>query len=342
MKRVLLPCSLVMWMLLATVVFAQETTADGGLPRSAAGQILFTRDEGVYVINGDGSGEQQLFTVPEIFPLVTWMPDGNQIVYADGGSLYLVQADGSNPQQLFATTAASTRDDLLPSPDGTHLLWSVDQGPGNTRSIYVGDIVSGEVQTIVEAAAYEVVSWLADSSHILVYHDAALYVVSLDGGDERLLAEGEGALSPDGTLLASFAGNTETISTAFTISAADAGSTLYSLEQAGLAYSVSWSPDGHYAGYVINRLSVTGENLASVETIDATSGEVRIHTPTHLRGEYGNISWSPDSQHIAFTARAMGRSTPPSTMLYVVSLDSESIAAVAQVTSVGIAVGWRP
>src|SRR5688572_4521141 len=91
-------------LLLPVIALAQEATdePDGGLPRSETGQFLYNERGDLFVINGDGSGLQNLTQNDHSEQCPTWMPDGNQIVFAaviSGQSLtrlYMMNADGSN------------------------------------------------------------------------------------------------------------------------------------------------------------------------------------------------------------------------------------------------------
>lgn len=60
----------------------------------------------IYMINADGSGQQQLTTAPSVEGLPTWSPDGQWIAYLSNANgnwgIWIMRADGTGQQLLFA------------------------------------------------------------------------------------------------------------------------------------------------------------------------------------------------------------------------------------------------
>ena len=101
-------------------------------------QRLLVRGEGdkivgfdfdVYVINADGSGEQNL-TGDALSERPIWSPDGRKIAFASGpdgaGGVYVMNADGSE-RRLLADSGARLRHQACPNCGGiSHVAWSPD------------------------------------------------------------------------------------------------------------------------------------------------------------------------------------------------------------------------
>jgi len=94
--------------LVGPVLIQPEATQPDWSPVS--NQVVYQSPVGgswdVYVINADGSGQQQLTNDPDIEGLPVWSPDGRWIAYLSnsGGNwgIWLMQADGRERRQLFA------------------------------------------------------------------------------------------------------------------------------------------------------------------------------------------------------------------------------------------------
>lgn len=89
--------------------------------------ILLSRiggDQGTYVIDADGSGEQQLLDFPVLEP--AWSPDGMRIAFGSDHEsfrgIYLMNADGENLQRLSSTHYGENCPDW--SPDGAQITFA--------------------------------------------------------------------------------------------------------------------------------------------------------------------------------------------------------------------------
>lgn len=107
-----------------------NTAVPPGAPQ-LTGKILFesTRatvgtccDYGIYVMNADGSGLQQVFNDPvgdEFDP--TWSPDRSRIAFIQNTSLFVMNADASHRIELFSDGWVQ---DPVWSPDGSQIAFS--------------------------------------------------------------------------------------------------------------------------------------------------------------------------------------------------------------------------
>jgi len=92
----------------------------------------------LYVVNIDGSGEQQLTpngVEVQCCGNYRWSPDGSRILFADvPGKLWLINPDGTNLTQLFVdvTVSHNRRWAITPtwSPDGAQIMFGLDPDPG--------------------------------------------------------------------------------------------------------------------------------------------------------------------------------------------------------------------
>src|SRR5206468_1938991 len=83
---------------------------------------------GIFTINADGSGQQQLTAgnIDDEWP--SWSPDGTKIVfrrYAAQPGIYTMDADGSDQTRIFTADALFEAPSY--SPDGTKIVFSVER-----------------------------------------------------------------------------------------------------------------------------------------------------------------------------------------------------------------------
>jgi hypothetical protein len=197
-------------------------TTDPGADRTPAAspdglKIVFSREEALYVMNADGTGETLLAASPPGGVDPAWSPDGTEIVFARqdydagdfGTKLYVIDADGGNLHRI--TTSASLRWDFAPdwSPDGSSILFT-----SNINQVWKVNPDGSGMARILNDGRYP--SWSPDGSKILYTAagdpDSDLFVANPDGTDatnvtpERTGDNGQGVFSPDGHRIAFGAG----------------------------------------------------------------------------------------------------------------------------------------
>lgn len=148
----------------------------------------------------------------------SWSSDGTKIAFEssrDGDAeIYVMRPDGSD----LAQVTHNEMNDFSPawSPDGSRIavetIFPRESGGDERSAIGVVDSAGGDITTLTEGPSFDVrPSWSPDGERILFSRFPAapgpaaqsLWVMTAEGGDQSLLAEGDfGVWSPDGTTVA--------------------------------------------------------------------------------------------------------------------------------------------
>ena len=276
----------------------------------------------IYVINADGSGQENLTQHPARDSHPSWSRDGRKLAFVsrrDGNSeIYVMNADGSGLRNV--TRAPS--DDLRPawSPDGRAIAFVKtiqkkarrrDNTPYNYYEAYLY-VVNGDgsgLRRLTTQPGYVFKhSWSADGKTIRY----GPYLVQADGSGQTELplnVASDGAWSPDGkriafALIDTSPGNRTDEDHGLWVVNAD-GSNRRQLTRYHVGSNPVWSPDGRRIAF--RRLnwppvpSAGNSDLyvADLYVVNADGSGLRRLT-RHAENVPRSFAWSPDGRTIAF------------------------------------------
>jgi Tol biopolymer transport system component len=159
-------------------------------------RIAFAGNDGLYVVNADGSGLRRLTGSGET---PAWSPDGRRIAFTsrqDGNDeVYVMNADGTGQRNLTRNAAADHVDGGGWSPDGRRIVFHSNRG-GN-RDIYVMSADgSGQRNLTRNPAADLFAAWSPDGRRIAFTRDHDVYVMNADRSGQRNLTGNRGGAAP--------------------------------------------------------------------------------------------------------------------------------------------------
>jgi Tol biopolymer transport system component len=266
---------------------------------SASG-CAYGRDEGIYVMNPDGSELTRLATGVD----ASWSPDGTRLAFVrtarkGGKDLYLVKADGSGELQL--TTGLSTWEQALSagwSPDGTQL--AVQRSGSRPFATFLVSAQGGPAVKLAEDAVGA--TWSSDGSRLAYLRspqsdEGELIVANADGtGTHRIplpwpvTSVDTAVWSPEGDRIAFVDRRTRRL---YAINA-DGNGPLKLADHVVLGGPV-WSPAG-------DRLAFVAEG-SGVHAVNADgSGLVRLGDFPTKYASVSDLAWSPDGTRVAYAA----------------------------------------
>jgi Tol biopolymer transport system component len=253
------PARLVVVLPLLVVLFFASSLCRA---QAAGSKIAFSSDRDgnseIYVMNADGSSQQNLTNHPASDSGAAWSPDGTKIAFAsnrDGNfEVYVIDADGSNPFNLTNNSA----NEATPawSPDGSMIAFRSDRDGDMDIYVMAAD-GSGPITNLTNHPSFDHdPTWSPDGTQIAFSSDRTgvdqIFVMNTDGSSQMNITnsaghDGQPDWSPDGATIAFTKGDPSGV--AYLID--PDGSNLRLLGPTGLSGDPSWSPDGTQLAIII-------------------------------------------------------------------------------------------
>lgn len=133
-----------------------------------------SRNQQLYTINIDGTGEQQLTDDSSTKGYVAWSPNGNKILYSSDvtgySQIFTIEPDGTNKQQI--TSDGNNYQQPNWSPDGSKIaLVSIPSG-GNYVEIYTMNSDGTGLQRLTNSSSVDnLPNWSPDGSKLIFQSD---------------------------------------------------------------------------------------------------------------------------------------------------------------------------
>lgn len=165
-------------------------------------KIAYSSNADIYVMNGSGSGSENLTANRAIDVSPSWSPDGRQIAFVSNRSgsprIYVMNSDGSSVRKL--TSGSYDTDPSWSLNEGVNRVAFVRVEGGEANIFTINPDGSDEQRLTQSSGRNENPSWSPDGHYIAFSStrsgDRDIYVMYLNGENQRRLTEGGGKSFP--------------------------------------------------------------------------------------------------------------------------------------------------
>ena len=279
----------------------------------ASGLIAFTRSDGIYVMNADGSSVRALRRggAAKFSTNLAWSPDGRKLAFefhsATSVGIWVMNADGSQLVRLAKNGTSPTW-----SPDGSRIAfirfigrWVGKRLVGDS-DIWVMNADGSNHRRLVKTAhlsEFEV-DWSPAGGRLAFRCSvwaAELYVMGTNGRNLRSLTRGWGVSagqpqwSPDGRRIAFKASKPGLPGGISVVNADGTGRTQLTAKHGVYDVSPTWSPDGRQIAFVRTppQTEFQVEGNASSEIYVMYVDGTELTQLTNNRVKEGSPAWRP-------------------------------------------------
>ncbi|MEP7287159.1 MAG: DPP IV N-terminal domain-containing protein [Chloroflexota bacterium] len=284
-----------------------------------ANSIVFASDRdgqfNIYVMDSDGSNQQQLTQGSNPNTEPNWSPDRQQIAFTserdETSEIYVMNAEGSNQRRL--THNHGTNISPSWSPDGQQIAFISNQGGKN--DLYILDVNNNSERQLTTDPNPDVEvqtpAWSPDGQQIAYSSNAGghfqIYLISATGGNSHPLTQLDAdcdspAWSPDGATLA-FSSNQNGQGNLLTIPSSGGSPNLLSTLQDQFLGYPSWAPDGQSIAFMLWRgktravavINVNGQSWRRISDTNDQNGWPAWSAPKLIQRVFNPSSTSGSS-----------------------------------------------
>ena len=172
----------------------------------------------LFIMSTEGRDQKQITNDPWNHDTPSWSPDGRKIAYVSDQNghevIYTIDIDGTHPERLTPDTADSIHPNW--SADSKRVIYCTDDDmhppKKNASEIYIVDVETKKITTIVSGGTSTYPSWSPDGAKIVFRRmigdmNSEVFVANSDGTgvtnlSNHMAFDGWPAWSPDGKKIA--------------------------------------------------------------------------------------------------------------------------------------------